>query len=171
MMERDDFAVIHFSVQGNHLHLVVEARGAAALSRGVRALSIRIAKGLNRLMRKRGALFTDRYHARVLRSPFEARAALCYVLQNFRRHAAQRGERLPSGWLDPFSSATAFPGWSSPPHGSLTPSPVAAPTSWLLRTGWRRHGLVAADEVPGTTRDQRAARSGARSGRGRAATT
>src|SRR5436190_21601009 len=34
--------VVHFSVQGNHLHLLVEAEGVESLSRGMQGLSIRI---------------------------------------------------------------------------------------------------------------------------------
>jgi REP element-mobilizing transposase RayT len=151
---RGDFRVVHFSVQGNHLHLVVEAHAARALARGVQALSIRIAKGLNRVMGKRGAVFTERYHAHVLRTPAEARHALCYVLQNFRRHAHQRGERLAQGWLDPYSSATSFDGWRG-----RAPEPRAESTSraeaWLLTTGWRRRGLLATHEVPGPLRRER----------------
>ena len=47
--------VVHFSVQGNHLHLIVEAEGRTALSRSMKALAIRIALGLNRLAHRQGA--------------------------------------------------------------------------------------------------------------------
>src|SRR5215470_8722593 len=66
---RTEFRLIEFSVQGNHLHLIVEAADARSLSRGLQALTIRLAKGLNRVMDHRGAVFADRYHAHVLRSP------------------------------------------------------------------------------------------------------
>jgi REP element-mobilizing transposase RayT len=167
---RPGFRVVHFSVQGNHAHLLVEADSDAALSRGVQALTIRIAKGLNRLMGTRGPVLSDRYHAHVLRTPAEARHALCYVLQNFRRHAAQRGERIAARWLDPYSSAARFDGWASPAP-PIRPAPPCSPASrapppgiverlglvvvpaesWLLRIGWRRRGLIATHEVPGTS--------------------
>jgi putative transposase len=35
---RRDFRVAHFSVQGNHVHLIVEADGTRALANGMRAL-------------------------------------------------------------------------------------------------------------------------------------
>ena len=103
---RPDARVVHFSVQGNHLHLILEAAEARALGNTVRALSIRLARGLNRMMGRRGPVFDDRYHAHVLRTPTEVRNALRYVLGNFASHAARRGERTPRGWVDPFSSAT-----------------------------------------------------------------
>jgi putative transposase len=52
--------VVHFTVQSNHLHLVVEARDARSLSRGMQGLLVRIARGLNRLWRRRGSVFADR---------------------------------------------------------------------------------------------------------------
>ena len=102
---RPDARVVHFSVQGNHVHLILEADGTRAVANAVRALSIRLARGLNRMMGRRGAVFADRYHAHVLRTPAEVRNALRYVLGNFASHAARRGERPRSGWVDPFSSA------------------------------------------------------------------
>jgi hypothetical protein len=100
------FRVVHFSILGNHLHLIVEADGTRAFALGVRALSIRIARGLNAMMGRKGPVFADRYHARVLRTPAEVRNAVRYVLGNFESHAERRGEpRSTKGWVDPFSSA------------------------------------------------------------------
>jgi REP element-mobilizing transposase RayT len=102
---RSDARIVHFSVQGNHLHLILEVVGAPALANAVRALSIRLARSLNRMMARRGPVFADRYHAHVLRTPAEIRNALRYVLGNYASHAARRGEPKPGGWVDPFSSA------------------------------------------------------------------
>ena len=44
--EHGEFRLHHFSVQSNHVHLIVEARDRVSLARGVQALAIRIAKGL-----------------------------------------------------------------------------------------------------------------------------
>ena len=68
---RPDSRIVHFSVQGNHIHLIVEAAGTAALSNAVRALSIRIARRLNRMMGRSGPVFEDRFHSHVLRTPAE----------------------------------------------------------------------------------------------------
>lgn len=125
---RSDFLVAHYSVQGNHLHLVVEVDDASALSGGVRALAIRLAKGLNRIMGQRGPVFKDRFYAHVLRSRAETRNALAYALFNFQSHATRRGQVI-SG-LDRFSSAEAF----ATGRALATTRP---PRSWLLRAGWR----------------------------------
>jgi hypothetical protein len=147
--------VTDYSVQGNHMHLIVEADDTSALSRGMQGLCIRIAKGLNRLMGRKGGVFADRFHAHVLRTPAEVRRALCYVLNNFRKHALSFGKHVAASFVDPFSSGCFFDGWQKgPPHegGEVRPAPstVAAPTSWLRRVGWRKHhALVGLDEIPG----------------------
>jgi REP element-mobilizing transposase RayT len=73
---RSDFAVVELNVLGNHLHLLVEAEGAAALSRGMQGLGVRLARRLNLHLARRGALFDSRYHARSLRTPREVRNVL-----------------------------------------------------------------------------------------------
>jgi REP-associated tyrosine transposase len=129
---RPDSRIVHFTILGNHLHLIVEAMGEGALANSMRALSIRIARRLNRMMGRSGPVVADRYHAHVLRTPTEVRNAVRYVLGNFAGHAARRGERVPPRWVDPFSS-TAM---KSPRNaqGSLFPLPVTVPAAtWLLR--------------------------------------
>src|SRR5712691_10418254 len=115
--ERDGFRLVHFSVQGNHLHLIVEARDSVRLSRGMQGLAVRIARQLNALMERRGDVFADRYHAHALRSVTEVTRAVAYVLGNFFVHAGRRGEAIvPSP--DPFSSAgvaSAQDALTSPP--------------------------------------------------------
>src|SRR5688572_8876198 len=145
---RDGFRLCQFSVQGNHLHLVVEADSAHALSEGMRAWTIRVARSINRVMRRTGKVFPERYHAVRLKTARQVRAALCYVLQNARRH----GMDVPAGAPDVFSSAWWFDGWShdrwrgawKPPDAPT----VAAAEGWLLTAGWRRWGPIAVDEVP-----------------------
>src|SRR6266481_5642673 len=124
--DRFDVRVIQFSVQGNHIHLVVEAPNRRALARAIQGLSIRVAKGLNRMMGRTGRVFDDRYHARVLRTPTEVRNAIHYVVGNARKHAAERGETYAPGYVDPYSSAGA-------PDLALPPA-----QTWLLRAGWKR---------------------------------
>src|SRR6185369_3720008 len=101
---RTDSRVVHFSVQGNHIHLLVEADDKRALSRAMRSLTIRIGRGLNTLMHSSGRVLAHRYHARALRTPTEVHRALGYVRHNFRKHAAERGEQLPAAFVDPYSS-------------------------------------------------------------------
>jgi hypothetical protein len=136
------FRVLHYSVQADHVHLLVEADEPTAFERGVRGLAIRVAKAVNRVLGRHGRVWGDRYHARQLRTPREVRNALVYVLNNFRKHV--RGAR----GLDPCSSAPWFDGWRTAVGRVLETSRVARPHTWLARVGWRRHGLVEIDEGP-----------------------
>ena len=144
--------LVHYSVQYDHIHLIVEADSKSALSRGMQGVSIRTARALNRVLGRRGPVFADRYHAHVLGTPREARNVLVYVLNNRRRHARRRGVELGAGF-DPYSSAVWFDGWKEGPlrwPKSVERAPPVAPArTWLLRTGWRRHGALALCEVPG----------------------
>jgi putative transposase len=113
--------IIHYSIQGNHLHLIVEVSGRRALSRGMQGFQIRVARALNRLAGRAGKVFADRYHAHVLASRREVANAVRYVRTNYRHHAR---ESVPARWDDPFSSARKG-------------APVAEPRFWLLRVGWK----------------------------------
>src|SRR5262245_22744478 len=105
----DEFRVVHYSVQETHIHLVVEAASARALSSGLRALTIRIAKRVNRLLFRQGPVFADRWHARALTSPRAVRHVLVYVLANAKKHAPNC-----TFALDPYSSAPEFSGFQEP---------------------------------------------------------
>ena len=123
--------VVHYSIQGNHLHLLVEAEDRESLARGMQGLAIRIAKTLNRLFARAGKVWADRYHAHVLKTRREAANALRYVLGNFARHARGWGEGAKR-FADACSSVR-FLGEAEAGDGA----PVAAPRTWLLRVGWR----------------------------------
>ena len=162
--DRLGMRVVHFSVQATHLHLVVQADDAAALGRAMQGLTIRLAKAVNRVAGRHGSVFVDRYHSHVLRTPREVRHALAYVLNNGRKHLHQLGRRYLRDWIDPFSSGAWFDGWA--PRRELAAAVAEArrhgeelggdtfatwtprPRGWLLTVGWRRHGLVALDEIP-----------------------
>jgi REP element-mobilizing transposase RayT len=148
--ERFGFRLVHYAVQPNHLHLIVEAKNRRALSSGARGLAIRIAMRLNHLLGRTGRVFTERYHAVPLGSPRQVRRALAYVLLQERRHAAGRRRALTTS-LDRCSSAPGFDGFKNvaPRAGSWSETVVEAGT-WLLTTGWRRHGTIDPREVPGS---------------------
>src|SRR5688572_5174731 len=92
------FRIVDWSIQGDHVHLTAEPGSTAALSRHMRGLSIRIARALNRVLGRKGAVFADRYHVHVLTTAREVRHARAYVMLNARRHAAQRGHILPAAF-------------------------------------------------------------------------
>ena len=155
MRGRSGFRVCQCSVQGNHLHLIVEAEDRGALSGGMKALGCRVAAAVHRAFGGAGAVLAERCHLRALRTPAEVRAALAYVLLNVRKHAWERLGRAPRVVLDGASSARFFDGWrrgASSPRGAVRRRVVEVSDSrcWLLRVGWRRHGaLIDPAEVPG----------------------
>src|SRR5574338_1319478 len=148
LLRRPGFRVFAYSIQGDHLHLVVEADDARALARGMKAVGTRVARAVNRIFRRTGPVLRDRYHLRVLRTPLEVRRALLYVLNNARKHLGARAPRV--GHIDPASSGAWFQGWRAGVVAvARAPAPVARAGTWLLRVGWRRHGLLDPSEVPG----------------------
>jgi REP element-mobilizing transposase RayT len=148
--ERDEFRLVHYSLQGNHAHLIVEADDERALGRGMKAIGSRLARAVNRVFERSGPVLADRYHVRLLRTPREVRNALAYVLLNARRHAARTGRTLSRAFrIDPASSGRWFDGWRESATPPLGRAPVANPRSWLLAVGWRRRGLVGTTEVRG----------------------
>lgn len=157
------FRVVHFSVQRDHVHLVVEASDARSLSSGMRGLAVRVARYVNDLLGRSGRFWADRWHGRALRSPREVRNVMLYVLANFRKHASRT---LRAG-IDPFSSGLWFDGWRewSPAAGVpppfVEPAPwlrrchmaedeqtTLTPRTWLAKRGWRRHSLLSIAERP-----------------------
>lgn len=113
------FRIVQFSVQVNHVHLLLEGDDGRSLARGMQGLGIRLAKSI----------------------PREVRHGLAYVLLNGRKHGA-----IHAG-IDPCSSGPWFPGWREAPEPARDAAPVAQPRTWLLRVGWRRSGLIGVDQA------------------------
>ncbi len=140
-VQRPGFRLVQYSVQGNHVHLLVEADAHGAFVSGIRSLSIRVARALNRVMGRRGRVLGSRTHARPLRTPTEVKNALRYVLLNRTHHVADATQ------ADECSTAPWFRDWAAleeeaPPLARAGPPlecVAVSPRTWLLRVGWR-HG-------------------------------
>ena len=143
--ERGELRVIEYSVQWNHLHVIAEATDERALARGMISVTVRIARALNRLWKRVGRVFADRYHARILTTPRAVRIALIYCINNARKHGSWLA-KMP----DVFSSGPFFDGWKSAGRTSADSSRrwLARARTWLLSIGWRRHGLIDPGEAP-----------------------
>ncbi|HSS02718.1 MAG TPA: transposase [Kofleriaceae bacterium] len=169
---REDFRIVHLSIQRNHLHLLVEADHKGALASGMQGFQISAAKHLNAAIskdqpgpRRRGAVFPDRYHAEIITTPTQARHTLNYILNNWRNHREDRVAMAQNWKTDPFSTAILFPGWEEygdqaflwrgPP--TYDPLVVYRPRTWLLREGYLRGGPpISVREVPSTPRQSSA---------------
>jgi REP element-mobilizing transposase RayT len=149
---RKTFRVIHFSIQPNHLHLIVEASSKAALARGMQGLASGLARRVNRKLRRKGSLFGDRYHAHALATPTEVRNGIVYVLKNFEKHPVAIPDRgtEPVEGIDPLSSARWFEGWRHPPPRPAEVAPISQARTWLARVAYRKRGLLGREDKPRT---------------------
>ncbi|HET9957817.1 MAG TPA: transposase [Polyangiaceae bacterium] len=150
----ESFRVAEFSVQSDHIHLLIEANTDAALRSGMKSLGARLSHGINRVLGRRGKLYRDRFHDRELTSARAVRVVLAYLFANFRKH--QTKEALAGLSRDPFSSAPYFHGFVSadfdtpfaghgPPEANL---PIMRARGRLLSRDWQRHGLLSVGYWP-----------------------
>jgi REP element-mobilizing transposase RayT len=154
------FRIIHISIQKTHIHMIVEADNKLAMSRGMQSFMISAAKHINRAysekmklsQRRRGAVFADRYHQEIIETPRQARHALSYVLNNWRKHREPLAQQCE---VDPFSTGAHFTGWRERADEVVSfgrdvyePHVVYFPKTWLLSEGWRKAGTISYFEVP-----------------------
>jgi REP element-mobilizing transposase RayT len=159
MLGNLDFRVCHLSIQHNHLHFLVEAADSDSLRRGMQGLAISLARRINKVLGRKGKVFAYRYHATAIKNPRQARNCLAYVLNNWRRHNEDvRTIAARFAAIDPYSSARTFDNWKEgrgriplpPGFKGFEPLDVAAPRTWLLRTGWTKAGVaISALGTPG----------------------
>lgn len=137
--------VLHFSLQSNHVHLILECVNNKALANGMKSL----AGGFGRAIRKcgggEGPVFKGRYHLQLIKKPKQMKSGLAYVLLNQSKHE----ELVP--YSDRFSSSAHFHQWkkllgkdtgpllpSRQKHRRLLPNYLSSPRSWLAQEGWQR---------------------------------
>lgn len=158
------FRICEFSVQSNHLHLLVEATDARALSQGMRSLGARLAYHINRLLFRRGQLIAARFHSRDLETPRAVRNALIYIFGNFRKHSKFKNSTT-GALLDVYSSAPYFRSFRSLvgivprdripnliPRALAPPSepPVCTAQTSLLSESWISLGYISMNDAPRT---------------------
>jgi len=150
------FRIVHISIQRTHVHLIVEADHKLALSSGMQGFQISAAKHINRAYseraglerRRRGSVFPDRFHQEIITTPRQARHALAYVLNNWRKHREDHSSTTRTWNVDPFSTGALFAGWREREDEPLMwrwrdgyqPLVVYLPRTWLLQEGWRKGG-------------------------------
>ena len=148
--------VLHFSVQKDHVHLIVEADDGESLSRGMQRLASRVAMAVNALLGRHGKFWKERYHRRDLGTPRQFRNALVYVTFNFRKHASAGERARRTRLLDGMSSARWIDDWKDEElveyvreHRTRAgPRPTALPRTWIARVGWKKLGLLDPRESP-----------------------
>ncbi len=97
-----------------------------------------MSKNLNRRWGRKGTVFADRFHSRVLGSPTEVRNVLGYVFKNRQRHAGQDAVKE----IDSRSSAMLFDGWEEMEAMELVGDyrPLVPARTWMLSEGWKEAG-------------------------------
>jgi REP element-mobilizing transposase RayT len=158
------FRIVHISIQKTHIHMLVEADNKIAMSRGMQSFMISAAKHINRAYseklglddRRRGRVFADRYYQEIIETPRQARHALSYVLNNWRKHKEDRRAGTETWLVDPYSTGLQFMGWKERAdkdvhwRGRETYDPLVVyfPKTWLLSEGWKKTGTISFYEVP-----------------------
>jgi REP element-mobilizing transposase RayT len=147
---REDFRIVHTSIQDNHLHLTCEAESRQALGKGMQAFKTSAARRINRVFGRKGRVFAGRYHVEVATSPTQTRNMLCYVLNNWRKHNADRNDRSR---VDPFSTGMYFRGWAERATFVIPPGvdvlPYREPRTWFLREGYKKcHRPISLFDIP-----------------------
>ncbi len=115
--------------------------------------TIRAARALQAAFGWTGKVFPWRYHATAITTPRQARNALAYVLNNWRKHRQDMtSPRALQAKVDPYSSGISFNGWAGAPRFKVpddyVPLPVSPAQTSLLTRDWRRHGLIDLFECP-----------------------
>jgi REP element-mobilizing transposase RayT len=145
MSEKLGLRVIHYAMQTNHLHLIVEAKDNPGLARGMQSLIGRMGKIIRRYIGGKGSVFAGRYHLRVIKTASYMKNVLKYVLFNSARHLDVIEH------IDSFSSADSFTKWRqllgrkltgfiAAQVATMTPRKapdVFAPKTWLASVGWQ----------------------------------
>jgi REP element-mobilizing transposase RayT len=95
--------VVHYTLEYNHVHLLVETNDHRILHAGMQALGISFSKAINKLKSYKGSVYKHRYHQRRIGSARELKNVLLYIFNNGRKH--KRTTRR----IDPFNSLLVEP--------------------------------------------------------------
>jgi REP element-mobilizing transposase RayT len=96
--------LIHFTVQKDHLHLLIESKDKKQLAKSMQSLKISLAKSLIYLKQNtRIKIFKERYHVHILKTLREIKNAKNYILGNAAKHGVIKDK------FDTFSSVIKAP--------------------------------------------------------------
>lgn len=119
-------------------------KGYGAIRSGVSGFKIAFARRLNKMLRRTGSVWADRYHRHDLVSPREVFHAFRYIFENFVHHGFKV---FGDGAMDFFSSSIVFDGWATPvDYGPDDREqwrwPVCCPKTWLASRGYEKVGRL-----------------------------
>ena len=93
--------VVHYTLEYNHVHLLVEANDNKSVQKGMQALGISFSKAINKIKQVKGSVYKHRHHFRKLNSRREYKNVIQYIFRNGIKH--KRSLCL----IDPFNSLVA----------------------------------------------------------------
>lgn len=82
--------IVHYTLEFNHVHLLVEASCNRVMHSGMQALGISLAKAINRFKSLKGSVYKHRYHYRQISSPRDLKNVLHYIFHNGIKHKRTR---------------------------------------------------------------------------------
>jgi REP element-mobilizing transposase RayT len=94
--------ILHYTLEFDHVHLLVEADNNERLGRGMQSFGISFSKGINKIKQMKGRVFKTRYHFRKLKTLTEIKNVLKYILRNGIKH------KHSSSLLNPYNSLVAI---------------------------------------------------------------
>lgn len=130
---RKYFHILHYSLQWNHIHLIIEATDNEALFRGMRSFTNTFVKCMGK-----GSIQKERYHLHVLRSVKETKNAFRYVIFNEAHHSrkkvvtADAYSSLHQLNLKELAKQFKFSIVKKSSHREIS---LDQPTSWLAKNG------------------------------------
>jgi len=77
---RNGLSLTHYAVGEDHVYLICEPRSGEDLSEGMKGLTVRFSKAINKVWRRKGSIFSERYVVTLLREPEELRRTLARLL-------------------------------------------------------------------------------------------
>jgi hypothetical protein len=88
MAGRAGFAIEGFAFADDHLHAIVRADDARSLDSGMKGMTARFGRAVNRVLERSGPVLEDRYHLEPLKTPKELREARALLALDARERAA-----------------------------------------------------------------------------------
>lgn len=93
--------VIHYSLEFDHVHLLIEADNNKILGKGMQAFGVTLAKAINKLWRLGGGVYKHRYHFRRITGSKDLRNVMNYIFKNGVKH------KTAKSIINPFNSIKA----------------------------------------------------------------
>ncbi|MGZ3789032.1 MAG: transposase [Bacteriovorax sp.] len=98
---RQGLKVIHYSLEYDHVHLLIEADNNYILGKGMQAFGVTLSKAINRMRKLKGGVYKHRYHFRHISSARELKNVMNYIFTNGLKH------KTAKNIMNPFNSMKA----------------------------------------------------------------